>query len=264
MAATATRALRLGSLSFCYLTIAALVVAVILAYENQFLDWFLASFPDRMTFATAGALTGVILGVVFFLAFPAAGLLSEERAVIDGFERMRAGAEPVVFVRHLFGSRAVREHHSRAGSVILALKEHVETCQTLGMRPLLGTTEVVEEFGTRLEALFARLAWARTLLVSLGLFGTIVGIVMAMTAQRDMPVTPEETKQYLFLLYHGMGVVYISAVLGWGGAIWLFLFEAVLQRQADEVSADFWKLTASFIMPVIQSDAFFKAQPEPS
>ena len=102
---------------------------------------------------------------------------------------------------------------------------------------------------------------APTLLFLLGIFGTVIGIVLSFSAQQN-PVTPEEVKVFGVNILSGMGLAYMTSAVGIGGSVTLYWLDSFgFQPCANALKVSFRELLFETVFPVIDGDTF-DLQPE--
>jgi hypothetical protein len=251
--------------SRAYWMIIALVTSVILILVHYgAIEWFASHFSGPLPMSVAGALGALCLYAWFFTARPVVQALQANDRELATFARLTDQRIP--FGKRLNGvvelcTTFAAENSSAVATACNTLYESVRTSAACGGKPYVDDM-ILSEFEDEFETLFGRLDTSRTFLISLGLVGTIFGLVLSLTSSGQVPVTPEETKTFSFFLLHGMGVAYLSGLCGWGGAFLLYVFESVARRHADAQCGFFRKRMTAFVVPVIQSEAFLNASAE--
>jgi hypothetical protein len=246
---------RIGPLGFFYLSAATLLVLVVVAVENDWYPWFLARFPDPLAFAAALLLSGIIMIIATRQIFPVARSLAGERNAMQnlrGVLFLYAKEDIVTSVNTVldcdFGGTTI-------SATFADVRQHLDTSVALDTRPTLRIDDIFESYASRLAVYSPRLSSSVQLLVTLGLLGTITGLVATGTSQLELPKTDDAMKNFMFTLYHGMGVVYVAAIVAWAGAAWLYLFEKIVASSVDELCSEFWSIVMGTIHPVIMSQS---------
>lgn len=250
---------RISAYSGWWLITAILFGSGIAAYAQGAVPWFLARFDGPLSITVSALISGFIAYVWFFRAFR---LATELRNNAESLRMFLGVVSPHVppterldAVLKTFGIHSWGKRKSRVGRALTMLRESVITSVACGGKPQ-AKDEIIEEHEGTLAAFFERIAVARSLLVSLALVGTIYGLVYAFTSSTQTSFTPEESKAFALIMYHGLGVSYISGALGWSGAIAIILFEILAKAEADWQCDRFRFTMKAIVTPVVDTKRF--------
>lgn len=221
------------------------------------IDWFLAKFSDMGTQASALGIMGVFLygyavshGTAYRIAKNEAAIqfvlsVLGEKFSVD--EKIKHAAELLTAVPKRFKGTAV----------FLMFQDLLERKQVLAaLRSPASSVPVPlmqELFDAYVEAGYDRVERIRLILFYLGLLGTVIGIVLALAGQ-GVPGTPEEAKLFSFGMMKGMGLAYITSMVGMSGALVLYFLQGMLERNTARLYLTFTGIMFVYLLPVVETD----------
>lgn len=245
-----------------WLLTGALTIPTILAIGLG--DWTIVL--ENLSGPLARGATALIIGVFilgyFLYGLPTALRLSRERGALRIIEKKipDAEAEPTAQARAVLSlmSDAASGNTLPRGVVLQTFKNlHDRVWRDIGLdrQGEINRGTLQGEFNEENERGMRSMAGFVTLLISLGLLGTMVGILLMMVGQ-EIPVTADESRQFSFTILSGLSLSVSTSVCGIGSAIIMVLLRAILEGEKHSIDEGFKILMFNTLFPIIHSPRF--------
>jgi len=244
--------------SFWVIT-AILLSLVLFGYDQGMLAWFLEKFSGTGVRVGSAIILGIFLFGFGVIGHRAGLRLSHDEEATSRLEQLIPAGMPddgkVEVVRGLLKEGLNGLNETAVGKCLIALGERVRTMIALNTTEPVSRGLFQDDFENRLADEIDLLEAIRTLLFFIGLLGTVVGIIIALVGQ-IIPSTPDETKLFSFNMIQGMGLAYVTTMLGISSGVVLYILETIYKMHAMVIARRFGDKMFRIVFPTIHSVAF--------
>jgi len=241
--------------TFCWF-VSLLSVGFILAWYFGAIAWFFTHYKAPETLAVSAFVTGT-----FLLAFVCSGFLGA-RALQQEMDASGNIADKLSAsnVDHEEFVRRILTEANNGPSHIRGLLRNIHRFVSYRSQKEINAQLLVDAYAGRLFQPIHIMERRRSLLFVLGLLGTILGIVYALASATSVgiPQTPEDFREFGFVVLGGLGIAYTSSLFGMGGALVLQLlgnrFETFATNIEEEVSVSIESILLVAARPTFSLD----------
>lgn len=202
---------------------AMLTVYLSFLYYQGGITWFLERFSASSTLWW----TAIILIIVFLVYILQGGgtayKMQRELMALDTFDQLGLGG-----IESLPPSR-----------LLLVLKR-IEECRTIQSVKKINVDPFIDQFETELMIPLKGIEYSKNILISIGIFGTVAGIMTGLTIQ-DQSIfrSAEGVQQFSLTALLGVGVSYVTTFFALAGAIVVYYLSAGYQPVVERMVTRF-------------------------
>ncbi len=215
-----------------------LVVSSVLAIGIAFLvshgglSWYLAQYSDLVTIWSSCIIVAIIMLIFIFQGGVGAYRIQLEQRALRALREQ--GFQAII-------------PHSHLSQVLT----HVQDCMSIQSNRKMKVDPFVDHFETLLYKPIKGLEQGKELLITIGILGTVFGILYGLASgDASALVTAEAVQQYSVNALQGVSVSYITTLIALFGALIVYYLRIGYQSVADQMVSEFGVLLERELLQV--------------